>query len=284
MIETVKKFLDLVRFSHTIFALPFAFAALWLSTNGSPGIVFTIKITLCMVFARNAAMAFNRIVDRDIDAKNPRTEKRHLVNGALSQKSVVTFFVVNSFVFVLTTYFINSLSFYLSFPVLIVLCCYSLFKRFSALCHLFLGIAIGFSPIAVYVAATGEVTTMSIGLSLILLFWIAGFDIIYSTQDFEVDKDIGLHSIPVKFGVEGAIKIARAFHLVVLGIVLSLNLVETHLGIPWMIASGLIGVLLIYIHFFRKSDSLDGLNQDFFLANSALSLVVLIACVAEVYV
>ncbi len=276
--------MDLVRFSHTVFALPFALGSLWLATEGHPGWFFTLKIILCMVFARNAAMAFNRLADKEIDARNPRTQMRHLVSGALSQHSVTFFFVANAFAFVASSFWINTLCGALSIPILIVLCAYSLFKRFSWLCHLFLGLAIGLSPTAVWIAARGSLNWTPLLLSLILLFWISGFDIIYSTQDREVDEALGLYSIPVRFGQQGALQIAKALHFLVITCMVLLGRLGESFGIVWAVATLLALLLLVYIHLFRRSDSLDGMNQDFFQANSALSLLVLGACVLEVYI
>ncbi len=209
----IKQFMGLVRFSHTIFALPFALASLFVASDGFPSILFLVKILVCMVTARNVAMAFNRWVDTDIDAKNPRTKMRHLVNGALSKQSVVAFLLVNALVFVLASLWLNVLCFWLSIPILLILCSYSLFKRFSWFCHLFLGFSIGLSPVAVWVAVHASVSWFPVLLGGILMTWITGFDIIYSTQDRSVDEDLGLHSVPVRFGEKGALRLALGVHL-----------------------------------------------------------------------
>ena len=280
--EQLKKFLSLVRFSHTIFALPFALASLFVASDGLPSFLFFFQILLCMVTARNAAMAFNRLADADIDAENPRTKMRHLVNGALSKQSVVGFFLFNAVGFALASLWINALCFYLSFPILVILCAYSLFKRFSWLCHLFLGLAIGLSPIAVWIAARGEVAWFPVLLGGILMTWIAGFDIIYSTQDRKVDEELGLHSIPVRFGEKGALRLAMFFHIIMLVMMAVVPFVISF-SWPWWVVFGLSTLLMGYIHLGRKSNSLDELNSDFMQANSILSVFVLVACLLEVY-
>lgn len=276
----LKKWMEFVRFSHTIFALPFALAAMFVAAEGFPSLKVFALIMVCMVTARNCAMAFNRLVDRDIDAKNPRTEKRHLVSGELSLKSVYFFIGLNSLVFLSSTYFLNSLAFYLSIPTLIVLMSYSLWKRFSYLCHLFLGIAIGLSPSGAWVAVRGELDIYPVILGLVLALWIAGFDVIYATQDEEVDRELKLHSIPAQFGTEGALRISAFIHL---GMFVALVAFSYIRDWSWLslIEGAVIGVILLYIHMGRKSNSLDALNKDFFLANAGISIIMMMSLILE---
>jgi 4-hydroxybenzoate polyprenyltransferase len=279
---SLKKWLDLVRFSHTVFALPFAIASALVAASGIPQWQHCVWILVCMISARNTAMAFNRYVDRDIDALNPRTAKRHLPAGLLSPQAVLTFIVINAIVFVAASFMLNSLAGYLSIPTLLVLCAYSYFKRFSWLCHLFLGIAIGLSPLGAWVAIRGELHLFPLLLGLILCFWITGFDIIYATQDEESDRKAKLHSAVVKWGKQKSLSIALWFHLIMVSLLIVTQLVFT-MGCGFQIFSILVAILVIYSHFFRKSDSLDGLNQDFFQVNALISILILVALSVDLF-
>lgn len=270
------KFLSLVRFSHTIFALPFALGALWIASQGLPSPKLGLAVLVCMVTARNVAMAFNRLWDRDIDAVNPRTEKRHLVTGELSVRSVQAFIAMNSVVFVLGAAWLNPLAGWLALPTLAFLCAYTFFKRFSWTCHLYLGLSIGLSPVGAWVAARGEIAPFALWLGLILALWIAGFDIVYATQDYKVDQKLGLHSIPARFGIPKALGIAALLHALMFVLFVSGGMYY-QLGWSWHLASALVGALLLYIHLLRRSADLDSMNKDFFLANSAISVLVLVA-------
>ncbi len=278
----IKKLLELVRFSHTIFAMPFALASMFLAAEGWPSFKIFFLILLALVFCRNTAMAFNRLVDRDIDKKNPRTVNRHLPAGLLSVRSVLFFTIANAILFIAVTYFINSLAFYLSLPTLLLVCFYSLVKRFSTFCHFFLGLAIGISPIGAWVAVQGSFHLLPIVLGLCLMLWITGFDIIYATQDVQVDKKLGLHSMVTLLGVQGALSLSRFLHIL---LVVALIYIENNwqLGLPYRASVTLVSALLVYIHFFKKSSSLDSMNKDFFLANGAISLVLFIGIVTSVF-
>jgi 4-hydroxybenzoate polyprenyltransferase len=267
-------YLGLVRFSHTLFAMPFALASMLWAAQGLPSLRIFVLIVVCMVSCRNAAMAFNRLVDADLDKDNPRTSRRHLPAGILSRKQVLVFLVLNSVVFVGATYFINPLAFVLSVPALIAVCGYSLTKRFTSLSHFFLGLAIGISPVGAWIAVRGEFAWAPILLCLALLLWVAGFDIIYATQDHDFDRGRGLHSMVVRLGVPGALAVSKAAHAAMWLILLGLGWMGD-LGIAYRISLAVVAALLLYLHVFRKSASLDSLNQDFFLANIAVSLCVL---------
>ena len=278
-----KKYMELVRFSHTIFALPFALAAMFVAASGLPTLWQVLCILVCMVSARNCAMAFNRLVDRDIDAKNPRTEKRHLVSGELGVDGVRMFIFANAIIFVLGAYGLNPLAFYLSVPTLIALMAYSYFKRFSWLCHLYLGFSIGISPLGAWVGLRGDVSWFPFMLGVILMLWIAGFDIIYAIQDEKVDRELKLHSAIVKFGVDGSLMLARILHALMFAILIGIQF-AFDMGLAWQINIGFILCILLYIHLFRKSNSLDSMNKDFFLANSLISCSVFVALLAQVFV
>jgi 4-hydroxybenzoate polyprenyltransferase len=284
----IRKYLDLVRFSHTIFALPFALGTLFLASGGFPDVWVLLKVLLCMVTARNAAMAFNRIVDRDIDAKNKRTEGRHLVTGSLKLSDVILFTLFNSALFVYGAYWLNPLAFILSVPTLVVLMSYSLWKRFSWACHLFLGLSIGISPAGAWVAARGELDIVPVGIGLFLMLWIAGFDVIYSLQDREVDVELGLNSIPAKFGEKGALLLAKVFHFLMLLVFVSLPFLpvqvfgEALLDLnksPWWILGGLTALILVYIHWGRNSNSLDEMGSGFFWANGVISSLAMLTLI-----
>ena len=281
MLTKFRHYLSLVRFSHTLFALPFALAAMLWAAGGSPPLRVWLLILVCMATARNAAMAFNRLVDAGYDARNPRTARRHIPAGVLSRSGVLAFCVVNAGIFVAATFFLNRLAFALSLPALIAVCFYSLTKRFTSWSHLFLGFAIGISPVGAWVAVRGDFGGQAILLCLMLMFWIAGFDVIYATQDEGFDREVGLHSIPVRFGRRGALRLSLFLHLIMLACGV---LLESYYGLGWpfRVALSVTALLLAYLHVFRRGDSLDGLNQDFFLANIAVSLVIFCGVAASV--
>ena len=267
-------YLGLVRFSHTLFAMPFALASMLWAAEGLPSWQDFLLIVLCMVTCRNTAMSFNRLVDADLDKDNPRTTRRHLPAGILSRNQVLAFLFVNAIVFVLATAFINHLALALAIPTLVAVCGYSYTKRFTSLSHFFLGLAIGISPVGAWIAVRGSFSWEPIMLCLALLSWIAGFDIIYATQDYEFDRARGLHSMVVKLGVKGSLELSKGLHVVMWLILAGLGWSD-ELGVPYGISLILVAALLIYLHGFRRSASLDSLNQDFFLANIAVSLCVL---------
>jgi 4-hydroxybenzoate polyprenyltransferase len=281
-LSSIRHYLSLVRFSHTLFAMPFALAAMFWAARGLPSLHVFSLIVLCMVLCRNAAMAFNRLVDAAYDARNPRTARRHIPAGVLTRKGVLAFFAANAILFVIATWFLNPLAFALSIPALVAVCFYSLTKRFTSWSHLYLGLAIGISPVGAWVAVTGTIGLEALMLCLVLLLWIAGFDIIYATQDEDFDRQAGLNSVVVKFGLTGALKVSRLLHGLMVGI---LVLTETsfHLGWPFQISLVIALGLIAYIHFFRRSVSLDDLNADFFQANIAISLVIFIGITLSVF-
>jgi 4-hydroxybenzoate polyprenyltransferase len=271
----VRHYLSLVRFSHTLFAMPFALASMVWAAEGLPSLRAFLLIVLCMVTCRNAAMAFNRLVDADIDKENPRTARRHLPAGILSRAQVTGFLILNAVVFIGATWFVNRLAFALSLPALIAVCGYSITKRFTSLSHFFLGLAIGISPVGAWIAVRGGFAWEPIALCLALLLWIAGFDIIYATQDHEFDRGKGLHSLVVKLGVSGALLVSKLSHLAMFAVLAALGWYGG-LGKGYAVCLAVVAGLLLYLHLFRRSASLDSLNQDFFLANIAVSLIVMI--------
>lgn len=281
IIRKTKDYLQLVRFSHTLFALPFALGSMWVAACGFPPLHVFLLILGCMVTARNSAMSFNRLADARIDALNPRTAARHLPANRMSRKSVVLFLIANGILFVTFAYFLNPLAFICSFPVWLILLSYSYWKRFSFLCHWFLGFAVGLSPLGAWIAVRGEFAVFPVFLVFILMLWMGGFDIIYAAQDEQIDRKMGLHSVPARFGRKRALQIAFVSHLLMLFLCVVFGLVG-NLGISWWVVTFLMAAAVFYVHFFRKSDDLDSMNRDFFMANVGISVLVMIGLVVWV--
>ena len=212
ILKKAKDFNELVMFEHSIFSLPFIFIAMIVAADGWFGFTLLIFGVFAALSARNFAMGVNRYADRDVDAANPRTSGRPNVDGRLDASSIMIFIAVNAFVFVAVAYMINSLAFWLSFPILFVLGSYSYFKRFSSLAHVVLGVALGLAPIAGVVAVQAAIPLWSVLLSLGVIFWVAGFDLLYSLQDIDFDQQNNLHSIPSQYGAEATLFISSIFH------------------------------------------------------------------------
>ncbi len=272
-----------VKFSHTVFALPFALAAMWLAADGWPNLKTVLLILAAMATCRNAAMAFNRLVDARFDAKNPRTAGRHLPAGLLSARQGWAFFGVNAVLFVAAAAWLNPLAGWLSPVALAAVCGYSLTKRFTSLSHFFLGLAIGISPMGAWIAVRGTIGWEALYLVGALWLWIAGFDIIYATQDEGFDRKHGLHSLAVRLGREGALRASALCHALC-WCVLAAFAWSQGFGPVYYAAIGVVGLALFYLHAFRRGASLDSLNQDFFQANAVVSLLVMAGVAWEVFV
>ena len=303
----LRTFLELVRFSHTIFALPFAIIAAliairwggdWVGEEGlsptSPaGLARGVAgIVLCMVTARTAAMAFNRMVDRTIDAANPRTASRHLPRGDVGVGEVLLLVVVSSAAFIASTliFLPNWLPLVLSVPVLAWLLGYSYAKRFTMLAHVWLGAALGFAPVAAWIALRGQTLLRdpvdilpAAILGVALMAWVAGFDIIYACQDAAFDAAHGLQSIPARLGVPRALRLAKWFHLVTMLLLSALPLVVPELGWIYWIAYAAIAALLVWEHSLVRPDDLSRVNQAFFSANAVSGLILLAAIAADLW-
>jgi 4-hydroxybenzoate polyprenyltransferase len=232
-----------------------------------------------MVFARSAAMAFNRLMDRDVDAMNPRTATRHIPAGLLSVQAVWAFFILCSAGFIgSTSLFLladptNPWPIFLSVPVLVFICLYSLTKRFTALSHFWLGASLLLAPVAAWIAIRGLESLTTPGLlGLAVLFWVAGFDILYACQDAEFDRKAKLHSVPAALGVQNALRVAMLCHAVMVGLLVALALVEPLLGWSFLIAVGVIAALLVYEHSLVKAEDLGRVNQAFFQVNAVISI------------
>ena len=273
----------MIRFSHTLFALPFALLAAAMAwganarETGSMEFRFLdlVGILVCMAAARSAAMAFNRLADRRIDALNPRTATRHLPSGELSVVSVTVFTVVSSSAFIAGTLLFlpgNRLPLYASTPVLLFLFGYSYAKRFTSLAHAWLGTALALAPVAAWVALRGEIALPPVILGLAVMLWVTGFDIIYACQDTEFDVKMRLKSVPARFGVAGALRLAAVCHFGMLVMLVLLGAVYPEFGSVYLTGLAVIAVLLIYEHSLVRPDNLDRVNRAFFHVNAVISI------------
>jgi 4-hydroxybenzoate polyprenyltransferase len=269
----MRKYLSLIKFSHTIFAMPFALIGFFLAKTDFFEWETLIYVILCMVFARSAAMAYNRYIDRDIDRKNPRTSKiREIPSGLITPNNALLFVIINSLLFITTTYLINNLCFALSPIALIIILGYSLTKRFTYLCHLFLGLGLALAPIGSFIAVSGRFDLLPILFSISVLFWVSGFDIIYSLQDEEFDKSEKLYSIPVLMGKRKAMSIARALHIITFVTLLIAGLLYNFKLYYW-IGFSLFSSLLVYQHTLIKPNDLSKVNIAFFTTNGIASII-----------
>ena len=278
-------FSELVMFQHSVFSLPFIFIAMLVASSikydtGWFGWKLFFLGMLAAVTARNFAMGVNRYLDRDIDILNPRTKSRPSVDGRVSATQMLWFILFNASAFVLVAYLINSLALILSLPILIILGAYTYFKRFSALAHLILGISLGLAPIAGEVAVSGSISLWSIYLATGVMFWVAGFDLLYSLQDMEFDKTQGLHSIPSKFGVNKTMWIARVFHLLAV-LFWAFFVIEAGLGVLAVTAIIFATVMLAYEHYLVSKD-FTKIDRAFFTVNGYLGFVFLFFIILEV--
>ena len=281
--EKLKTTLAMIKFEHTLFALPFAFLGAILAANGLPTWWQMLWITVAMFGARSAAMTFNRIVDRDIDAKNPRTANRELPSGKLSVGFAWVFLYVSIGVFLRASYSLNWLTFALSPVALIFVLGYSYAKRFTAFAHVILGIALAISPSAAWIAVRGSLNDeVPILLSVLVLLWTAGFDGLYACQDFDFDRKAGLRSIPARFGIKNSLWIARVFHFQAFIVLVLLYLVT---GLGSLALAGVVGVgaLLIYQHTLVKPSDLSRMNAAFFTTNAFVSVILLVTFGGSVF-
>ena len=277
--KKLKDFNELVMFEHSIFSLPFIFIAMIVAADGWFGFWLLLLGALAAVSARNFAMGVNRYADRDIDAKNPRTANRPNVDGRLDSSSILIFIGVNALVFIIVAYMINSLAFALSIPILAVLASYSYFKRFSSMAHVILGISLGLAPIAGVIAVEASVPLWSVLLSLGVIFWVAGFDLLYSLQDIEFDKEEGLHSIPSQYGPEATLFISALFHA--LAVLFWLLFVwAADLGFFAFIAAAGSGAVLYYEQKLVRRD-FKQIDRAFFTVNGYLGIAFFILIVLD---
>lgn len=287
----MKRYLSLIKFSHTLFAMPFALVGFSLGTQASGAALswkLLLLVVLCMVFARSAAMAFNRWLDRDIDAVNPRTRQREIPAGMVAARSALLFALANAALFITTTWFINRLCFFLSPVALAVVLGYSYTKRFTWLCHLVLGLGLSLAPVGAYIAVTGHFSLLPILYSAAVLLWTAGFDIIYALQDEEFDKSQQLHSIPAWLGKKKALRLSEWLHLGAAAfMVLAVSQAQYELpGVTgWLlwVATGIFLVMLVYQHLLVKPNDLSRVNLAFFTTNGIASVIFGVLTVVDVF-
>lgn len=273
--STASKYLSLIKFSHTVFAMPFAVIGFLIGVkeqNSSFNWHLFVLVILCMVFARSAAMAFNRYIDRDIDALNPRTKVREIPSGKINANAALFFVVINCLLFITSTFFINQLCFYLSPIALIVVLGYSYTKRFTWLCHVVLGIGLSLAPIGSYIAVTGAFGILTLLFSFTVLFWVSGFDIIYALQDEAFDKEKKLKSIPVLLGKSKALQLSSVFHIISAIFIIGAGVLAKYNGWYWVGSAIFIG-LLIYQHSLVKPNDLSKVNMAFFTTNGIASII-----------
>lgn len=271
--NALRRFLRLIRFSHTIFALPFALGALVVAANGLPSLRTLLLVLICMISARTAAMLFNRFVDWSLDQRNPRTASRHL----LLPKSIVGFLLfVSSLAFLTAAAAINRLTFLLAPIALVIVFFYSVTKRFTAATHFFLGLALAISPIGAWIAQRGDVDLAPFILAIGIVCWVAGFDLIYAIQDFEFDRRERIHSLVVTMGIARTLRAAQLLHVVMLAMLVGFGFVAK-LGAIYFIAMLLVAVALIYEHRSARSVDVAGINRAFFQSNAFVSGVFLVA-------
>ncbi len=278
--EKIAHFSELVMFKHSVFSLPFIFIAMVVAAKGWFGWKLLLLGTIAAVSARNFAMGVNRYLDRDIDTLNPRTANRPSVDGRVSGVEMVLFIFVNAVVFIADAWMINSLAFKLSIPILVVLAAYTLFKRFSSLAHVVLGVSLGLAPVAGAVAVSAQIPAWSLWLAAGVTFWVAGFDLLYSLQDMEFDRKHGLHSIPSRLGASRTLAIAAFFHLlsvVLWGVFVS----AAALGLFACLAVLFAAVMLGYEHYLVRKDFTQ-IDRAFFTVNGYLGFVFLGSIVLDV--
>ncbi|RUM61845.1 MAG: 4-hydroxybenzoate octaprenyltransferase [Persephonella sp.] len=283
MINKIKAYADLIKFSHTIFALPFAISAILIVEKGIPSFYKLFWVILAVVSGRTAGMSFNRFFDLPFDKLNPRTKNWASVKGLVKPTEILILAIFSSVVLIYSAYKLNELAFYLSPIALLLLILYPLGKRFTNFVHLLLGAVYFIIPIAVEVALKGVVSLSSIFLGLGMAFWVAGFDIFYSLQDVDFDRKIGLHSIPAKFGIGKAILFARFFHILTF-IFLILTGLFANLGIVYYIGLIILTAFLIYEHTLIKENDLSKINKAFFNINGIISILYMVFVALDIFI
>ena len=279
LLKKINDFNELVMFKHSIFSLPFIFIAMVVAAKGWFGFKLLVLGILAALTARNFAMGFNRYMDRDIDALNPRTINRPNVDGRISASQMLIFTIANAIGFILVAYFVNNLALLLSLPILFVIGSYSYFKRFSYLAHIILGISLALAPIAGVVAVSESIPLWSVLLSLGVMFWVAGFDLLYSLQDIEVDKKLGLHSIPSKFGAKKTMMISKVFHMLTV-LFWFMFVLNSDSSIFAYLAVFISAIMLSYEHYLVNKD-FTKIDKAFFTVNGYLGIVFFVLIVLD---
>jgi 4-hydroxybenzoate polyprenyltransferase len=280
-LKLLQDFNELVQFKHSIFSFPFIFIAMIVAANGWFGIRLLLFGIVATITARNFAMGFNRYLDRDIDALNPRTINRPSVDGRIKPQYILAFTIINAIGFIITAYFVNTLAFKLSVPILIIIGSYSYFKRFSYFAHIVLGISLAFAPIAGVVATIQTIPLWSIYLSVGVLFWVAGFDLLYSLQDIEVDKKLNLHSIPSRFGTAKTLLFSKIMHSLTI-IFWFLFVLEANLGLFGYLAIFLSIGMLSFEHMIVNKD-FTKIDKAFFTVNGYLGIIFFVCIILDTW-
>ncbi|SEM20351.1 4-hydroxybenzoate polyprenyltransferase [Chitinophaga rupis] len=286
MISTVNKYLSLVKFSHTIFAMPFAMTGFFMATIKAQQPFHWqqfVLVVLCMVFARSAAMAFNRWLDADIDKRNPRTAQREIPAGIIAPGNALFFVIANAALFMLCSWFINRLCFFLSPVALLVVLGYSYTKRFTALCHLVLGLGLSLAPIGAFLSVTGYFDLLPVLVSVLVLCWVSGFDIIYALQDEEFDRSQSLNSIPAWLGKPGALRFSEVLHIIAGIIVLGIGVIGHFHWLYW-IGAGVFIIMLISQHLLVKPHDLSRVNLAFMTTNGIASVVYAVFVISDMLI
>jgi 4-hydroxybenzoate polyprenyltransferase len=280
MLKKLGAILSDIRLAHTIFALPFALASAHIAFDGQYKLKTFLLILLCMFTARSAAMSFNRWLDRDIDSVNPRTKERSIPSGIVKPSEMLIFVIMNSVIFMLSAWFLNILAFALSPVALLVVLGYSYFKRFTSLSHLVLGLSLAIAPTGAWIAIKGEFDILPIILSILVIFWVAGFDIIYACQDIDFDSQVGLHSIPKRLGVSGALVISTFYHLITIGLMILFgHLIDA--GLVYFIITSVIALFLLIEHMIVTPNNLKLVGVAFFTLNGVVSILFYLAVLLD---
>jgi len=286
ILKTTANYFSLVKFSHTVFAMPFALIGFTLAVTGTEyqfNLRLLVLVVLCMIFARNAAMGFNRLADRKFDSLNPRTDKREIPSGKVSASSAALFVVINSLLFIVSAGLINRLTLFLAPVALLIILGYSLTKRITFLCHFILGLGLSLAPIGAYISVTGTFNILPVIYSIIVLTWVSGFDIIYALQDEEFDKDNNLHSIPSRSGRKRALLISVIVHLVTFILIVTAGFAGNGNILYWtggLIFSG----LLLWQHLLVKPDDLSRVTLAFQTTNGIASILFAIFVILDVII
>lgn len=283
VLKKLKSYGELVMFSHTLFSLPFALIAMIWAAKGLPSAATAFWILIALVGARNGANALNRIVDKDFDKKNPRTANRHLPRGAVKEYEVYAIVLLCFFVFIIAAYMLNPLCFMLSPVALFLFIIYSYTKRFTWLCHIILGITCAGAPVGAWLAVTGKFSVTPIILGAVVTLWIAGFDIIYATQDIEFDRKIGLFSIPAKFGLKGALFISTVFHFIVILLLISLYFIM-NLGLLYLFGIFISSILLGIEHYIVSPSNKKKMEIASYNINQIVSVLIFIFTMLDFFI
>lgn len=277
-------YFKMIKFEHSIFALPFALTSMVLAAGGIPSLRVILWIIVAMIAARSAAMGINRYIDADIDKLNPRTENRHLPANLITKPKTLVFIIASITIFILAAAMLNRLAFILSPLPIIIFIIYAYSKRFTTLCHIILGVSLALAPLGAWIAVTGTISMIPILLSVAVLFWSAGFDILYAIQDIEFDKKSHLHSIPESLGIKTSLRLAKLFHVITFIFLILIWYFNPHLGYIYIIGTIIIGGFMIYEHTLISATDLSKLDKAFFNINAYISMTLAIFTILDILV